>query len=246
MIVLNQNTGDFEASGGVTSTRLPDKKTGAPSMLSQNEAIQGKAERLVSSEGGLVLHYEKGAVLWQGANRLQGDSIEIDRNSKRLSAQGNVVSRFLDQPPEKDKKPKTAAPVFTVIRAPTMLYIDQTRLAHYEGGAHLVRPGLNVKGAQIRAFLKGGDSGASIEKALADGQVNILQVAEGRTRQGSSEHAVYEVAEEKVTLTGGSPLLIDSVRGRTQGDQLTWYARDDRLLVNGLPGRPAVSRIIRK
>ena len=50
-----------------------------------------------------------------------------------------------------------AAPVFTVVRAPDLVYTDETRLAHYQGGAAMVRPGLTVNGKELKAFLKTSD-----------------------------------------------------------------------------------------
>jgi hypothetical protein len=49
-----------------------------------------------------------------------------------------------------------------------------------------------------------------------------------------------------VVLTGGAPEFIDSLRGSSSGAELTWYANNDRLLVDGREGQPAVSRILRK
>jgi hypothetical protein len=40
--------------------------------------------------------------------------------------------------------------------------------------------------------------------------------------------------------------LQDSLRGVTRGKQLIYFADDDRLLVNGVPAQPAVSKIRRK
>jgi len=49
-----------------------------------------------------------------------------------------------------------------------------------------------------------------------------------------------------VFLSGGRPLLVNSTEGsKTQGDELTWWANDDRLLVNGLPTRQ-VKSVVRK
>jgi hypothetical protein len=47
-------------------------------------------------------------------------------------------------------------------------------------------------------------------------------------------------------LTGGQPLFVDSLKGRTTGRELTWWANNDRLLVNGEEQKPAESTIIRK
>ncbi len=51
---------------------------------------------------------------------------------------------------------------------------------------------------------------------------------------------------DKVILEGGQPQFVDSLRGATQGDKLTWFSKDDRLLVNGVEAKPAKSVIHHK
>jgi lipopolysaccharide export system protein LptA len=133
-----------------------------------------------------------------------------------------------------------------VVRARDLDYSDETRLAHYKGGARLTRPDLTVSAREIRAFLNEKDKDSSLEKAFADGSVEIIQVSPERTRKGTSEHAQYYTADERVVLEGGDPTFADSVKGVTKGRQLTWFSRDDRLLVNGQTSQPAESTLRRK
>jgi len=178
-----------------------------------------------------------------------------------LKAHGRVVSQLLDKGADGNKpakagelvksapKPtatKTAARVFTVVRAPDLNYDDDQKLAHYSGGAVLVRPNMTVKGREIRAFLRNDSNDSSLDHALADGKVEIHEVAPDRTRDGASEHAEYFVDDDKVILEGGQPQFIDSLRGNTRGQKLTWFSRDDRLLVDGVEKQPVKSVIRRK
>jgi hypothetical protein len=108
-----------------------------------------------------------------------------------------------------------------------------------------------VTGREIRAFLKDSDSDSSLDKAFADGTVKIdsnAPTASGqpRHRTGTSEHAEYYANEGKVIMQGGRPLLVDSVKGNTTGKQLTWWANNDRLLVDGEESKPAQSTIRKK
>jgi lipopolysaccharide export system protein LptA len=88
--------------------------------------------------------------------------------------------------------------------------------------------------------------GSTLERMIADGQVNIVQAAPDRTRKGSSEHAEYYTAGEKILLTGGSPVMTDSLKGTTRGTKLTYTGADDTLLVEGAPAQPASSRLKRQ
>ena len=67
-----------------------------------------------------------------------------------------------------------------------------------------------------------------------------------RTRTGTSDHSEYYASEQKVILVEGDPLMVDSLKGRTRGRQLTWWANNDRLLVDGVESRPADSLIKKK
>jgi lipopolysaccharide export system protein LptA len=249
-IVMNQKSGDFEALGHVATTRIPDQKGSTSSgMLSNTDVMQGRAQRMTSAENNRKIHYEGNAVVWQGANRVEADRVDIDRGGQVFEAHGKVISQFIDKPKDAvaSAKPKAAAAaVFTVVRAPDLVYSDEMRLAHYQGGAAMVRPGLIVNGKDIRAYLKSGDSDSSLDKALADGAVKIVSTADKRTRTGTSDHAEYYADEQKVFLDGGDPMLVDSLKGQTRGKQLTWWANNDRLLVNGADKQPADSLIHKK
>jgi len=136
--------------------------------------------------------------------------------------------------------------VVTVVRAPELDYSEATRTALYRGGVTLVHGAVRVTAAELRGVFSQGEGAAGLETAVADGDVVIEQASGGRLRRGTGGHAEYLLAEEKVVLTGGTPEFHDSLRGFTRGRQLTWFARDDRLLVDGRPDEPAVSLIRRK
>ncbi|MEI9812281.1 MAG: hypothetical protein WDO18_06250 [Acidobacteriota bacterium] len=101
---------------------------------------------------------------------------------------------------------------------------------------------MTVDSRQLRAYLKDSSSDSSLDKAIADGAVKIVSnTLQGRTRRirtGTSEHGEYYADDQKVILNGGRPLVIDNVKGSTAGGELTWWANDDRLLVNGEESRP--------
>lgn len=263
-IVMNQKSGDFTAEGHVASTRMPDPKGNSSAMLSTDEIMQARAQRMVSTDSNLKIHYEGNAVAWQGSNRVEADRLEIDRDAGVLEAHGNVVSQFVDKDKSKDKskdqgkngkktvaavrneaKPPAAPPVFTVVHAPDLVYTEDTRVAVYKGGVLLQRPDLTVRGNQIQAFLNDADADSSLNKTVSDGAVKIVSTAHAKTRTGTAEHSEYYADDGKVVLSGGRPQLMDSKTGRTQGDQLTWWANDDRLLINGVPANP-VKSIVRK
>jgi lipopolysaccharide transport protein LptA len=247
-IVLKQDTGDFTAENQVRSSRLMDrKKTDGGGMLAADQPSQGTADRMVSANNNQRILYEGKAVLWQSGSRLQADRVLIDRQIQGLQANGSVVSQFVDQPAP-NAKGKKKEPSHTTVRAASLDYSEKEKLAWYRGGVRLIRDRMDVKSGELRAWLaaEGKEGESKLDRAFADGDVEIVQADPGRTRRGSAEHAEYYVGEEKVVLYGGHPQMIDSVKGTTRGQKLTYWADNDRFQGDGVPTQPAVSRIKRK
>ena len=67
-----------------------------------------------------------------------------------------------------------------------------------------------------------------VDKIEADGTVRIVQ----ENRTGFAAHAVYESKEGKVTLTGGSPKVMQGA-DTVSGEVITYYIDDDRSSVTG-------------
>ena len=194
-IVMNQKSGDYTADGHVSSTRQPDRKGASSAMLSNDEVMQAVADKMISTGDNKHIRYEGHARAWQGANRVDADRIEIDRDRRVMEAHGKVVSQFADKSQrekDKDKKSKSkapAAPIFTVVRATDLVYTEETRVAVYQGGVVLTRPALTVNSRELQAFLKPADSDSSLDKAFADGAVKIVSVSTTvKTRPHPNRH----------------------------------------------------------
>ena len=257
-IRMDQRTGDFTAEGNVNSSHMPDKNPKKNSaMISGDEPLQAKARKMESHSttgpGGRInhnsrIHYEGNVVMWQGANRLTADAVDLDRDKRTLLADGHVVNSLWEQPKE-DQKKKGASPILTIVKAPHMDYNDSSRLAVYTGGVTLSRPGMNVKSRELRAYMAESDADSRLEKAFADGAVEIVGTSKDRVRTGTAEHSEYYTDQQKVILNGGQPKLVDTVNGREKGSiqapELTYFANDDTLLGVGSSFQPVQSRIQR-
>ena len=208
---------------------------------------------MTSTHHNKLVHYEGDAVLWQEANRVQGDVIDVDRDNHMLTATGNVTSTFLDTPAaDKPATPAAAAkapePVFTMVRAPKMVYTESTRLADYTGGVKFDRPGLTVSSQELKAWLNPSDAReeSKINHADADGHVEIIEDTPLHQRKGTGEHSEYYTKDERILMRGGEPELVDNKKGTTRGAELTYFTNDDRLLVTGEVKKPVKSVIHRK
>jgi lipopolysaccharide export system protein LptA len=254
-IRLDQRTGDFLAEGNVASSRLPDKDQKKNSeMLSGDDPLQATARKMDSRNRNRQIRYEGAVHMWQGANRIQADVVDVDRNAdpqkRTLVADGHVVTNLWEEPKD-EKKKKTATPVLTEVHAGHMVYTESTRLTHYTGGVQLSRPGLQVKGQELRAFLAESGADSRLEKAFTDGGVEIFSTGKDRTRNGTGEHAEYYTDTQKVILTGPRVHMVEKVFANpqpstTEGKEAVYFANDDRLVMTGEPDKPGNSRINRK
>lgn len=263
-IVMDQKSGDVAAEGNVVSTRMPDRKGSSSAMLSNDEPMQATSARMRTTERNHQFHYEGQAVAWQGSNRIWADMIDIDRTARRLSANGHVRTRFM----EKEKKESGAgvngatgttdgsakpaaestpkAPTFVTVEAAALVYTEADRLAHYTGGSHMVRPGMDVKASELRAFLNDANADSSLDHAIGDGHAVVVRTEPDRTLTGTGEHCEYYSKDERIFMKGGHPVLVDSVRGSTKGEELTYYVDDDKLIVNGEKKDLVTTRVLRR
>lgn len=243
-IVMQQSSGDMTATGNVSSTRLPDQRDKNTGMIRGDEALRAQAQRMTTANRNLQIRYEGDAVMWQGANRLRAQTIQIDREKGTLAADKNVVSTM---PEQKEGQ----APALTTVRSDSMVYRDDTKLALYRGNARLEKPGLDVTARQIRLWFRDepdakGNSQTTLDRMFADGAVNLSEQLPGRTRKGSGEHIEYYTDEERMVLNGGNPVVTDSKKGTSRGREITWFSRQDRLIVDNTGSGPSVSRIPRE
>jgi lipopolysaccharide export system protein LptA len=238
-IFLDQRNNTTQASGDVRSVRQPER--------SGEELVRATALAMRTSEDNALIRYEGKARLWQGGNRIEGEEIEIDRRARQLRARGAITSTLAerDQPQ-------------TVVKAAAMRYSGADRIAFYEGGVILTRPGLTVRSQRLRAYLAEEPSeetsatipSSGLDRAFAEGSVEIVQKTGPRTRAGKGDVADFYAAENRVVLDGAPAELADAQPNQkpalTRGRRLTWFGDADKLLVDGGESQPAVSSLRRK
>ena len=113
-IRMDQRTGDFTAEGNVNSSRMPEKdKKKNSEMLAGDEPLHAQARKMESTNRNRKLHYEGNVLMWQGANRIQGDVVDLDREKRILVADGNVVTNLWEEPKdaaEEERPPHRCSP----------------------------------------------------------------------------------------------------------------------------------------
>jgi lipopolysaccharide export system protein LptA len=160
-----------------------------------------------------------------------------------MTADGTPAQRVMTVLVQTDKKGKVT-PVN--IRSDALNYVDDERKAHFSGGVVMKATDATLSSQEADAFLKPrqqgqpdqGSAGATrqgsvvsepsqLDRVVAWDHVVVIQPS----RRVLGEHLVYTAADGKYVVTGGAPSIFDAEKGISHGDSLTFYNRDDRVLI---------------
>ncbi len=265
-IRMNRVSGDALAEGNVKSTYSELKEQPDGALLASSSPIHVTARSMTAhSSPGLAL-YSGNARLWQDANVIEAPTIQFDRDRRFVTAQGTPeqpVQTILVQA-EKDKaehtpqsekpaarKPGKARPLTgsspISISGAKLTYADSERRVHYEGGVVAKGADFTTSAKNVDAFLLARSQTSSSQSFAGPGQLDHM-VAEGDvviqqpTRRAEGQKLVYTAAEDKFVLTGGPPSIFDAEQGKITGVSLTFFRRDDRVLVEGEASTPVVTQ----
>jgi lipopolysaccharide export system protein LptA len=243
IVRMNRGTGDALADGNVKSTYsdLREQPTGA--LLAAASPIHVTAHTMTAHQTSAIATYTGDARIWQDANVVEAPSIEFDRVHRSVVAQSNgkPVSTVLVQV---DKKGNVTPVSITSSR---LTYTDDQHRAHFEGGVTARGADATITADHLDAFMvpRGQElQGQSVkgqgqlERMVAEGNVVIQEPA----RRATGDQLIYTVADDKLVLTGGSPSIFDAEHGKIRGDSLTFFRRDDRVLVEGRDTSPTVTQ----
>jgi len=235
-IRFNRRSGDASADGSVKSTYSDLKPQPGGALLATSDPIHVTAASMVAHRTSSSALYSGEARLWQGGNIIQAPTIDFNRETRTVIAQSTsaapVTTVFVSQ----DKNGRQTP---TNVSAAKLTYQDSQRQAHFEGGV-MVRGGeITVTAEQVDAYLiardstrpaAAGSSGPSqLDHIVATKNVQI----EEPKRRATGQRLVYTAQDGKFVLTGGPPSIFDAEHGKITGDSLTFFSRDDRVLVEG-------------
>ena len=238
-IRLLRGSGEMFALGNVKTTysELTVEPNGA--LLATADPVHATAHAMNALQSSGLAHYSGAARLWQGSNIVEAQSIDFDQKARTIVAQGDrrrpVSSVFLQV------DPKGRASIL-VVTAPRLNYTDHERQARYSGGvtAHGEDGVMTADHADV--FLNAAGASRSTGPSQLDHiTANTGVLVQQRERRAEGEKLLYTAATQKWVITGGSPMLSDPVNGTVRGDSLTFYSRDDRVVVEGEGSSRAVT-----
>jgi lipopolysaccharide export system protein LptA len=265
-IRINRTTGDALAEGGVKSTYSELKEQPDGALLASSSPIHVTAQTMTAHNIQEIALYSGNARLWQDANIIEAPTIQFDRGRRFVTAQGTPaqpVQTILVQVEKAGTNGSTGTRKGTLkgagkasplagsipisITAAKLTYADSERKLHYEGG-------VVAKGADFTASAKTADayllsrSQTSNRQAFGGpGQLDRMVahddvILQQPTRRAIGQQLVYTAADDKFVLTGGPPSIFDAEQGKITGVSLTFFRRDDRVLVEGEASTPVVTQ----
>jgi lipopolysaccharide export system protein LptA len=241
---INRKTGDAIAEGSVKTTysQLEPQPNGA--LLATSDPIHVTAASMTARKSNEAARYSGGARLWQGANIVEAPIIDFDRNARTVTAIGQpgklVSTVFVEQGQSGKQTPVN-------VTGSRLTYADSQRQAKFEGGVLMRSAEGTVSADHVTVFLQArGKSGTSrtakaaseLDHVVAEGHVVIQQGG----RRGTGNKLTYLARNGSFTLTGNSPSIFDAEHGKVTGDSLTFFSRDDRVLVEGGKTAPSVTK----
>ena len=213
-----QATGDIQAEGNVRSTEL-SAKTGSVQLAATPANLSSDHLEASAKSGKAV--YSGHARMWQGPSVLEADSIELQRETRRVIAVGNVRGVF---PQAATKDGARKSPSLWHVSCTAMTYWDSENRAKLEKNVAVQSADQKMRSEVLDLYFSrttdGKAGGASqITRAVGTGGVVVEQGA----RRGTADTGVYTADDQKFVMSGGNPTLYDASEGTTTGRQLTFY-----------------------
>ena len=250
-ITFAQATGDIRAEGGVRSTDFSSSGSGV--QLAPVPANIAADTMQANSKSGRAL-YSGHARLWLGDSVLEGDSIELLRETRILNAAGNVRAVFPQTAGQTAAQAMTAQaapkkPKLWHVTAGTLTYREAEGRAHLEKNVVAQSADQTMRAAAVDLyFTRPGTANANgasspggaqqVSRAVGTGGV----IVEQGTRRATAERGEYTAADGKFVMSGGSPTIYDASQGTTTGRQLTFFLADDTIIVDSENGSRTLTK----
>jgi len=255
-IRINRTTGDALAEGDVKSTYSQLKEQPDGALLASSSPIHVTSQTMTAHSNGGAATYSGKVRLWQDSNVIEAPSVQFDRDHRSVTAQGSTtqpVQTMVVEPLKvKDAKrnsgiiSESAAASPIAITGTKLTYTDSERKAHYEGGVVAKGPEFTASASTLDGFLVPRSQTSASKSISGPGQLDHM-VAQGDvmiqqpSRRAEGQKLVYTSADDKFVLTGGPPSIFDAEQGKITGVSLTFFRRDDRVLVEGEASSPVVT-----
>ncbi len=178
--------------------------------------------------------YTGSARMWQDDNYVRSDSITLYRADSKMESWGHVQSA-LYQAKQKNGNSTAVVPAFAT--SDFMRYSDAERLLHYESNVDIKQGTDRLTSAVADVYLQKDVN--EVERTIAQKNVTIVQPG----RRGTGDWCQYTTADEVAVLTGNPAHVEDAEQGTTDGNRLTMYRRENRVVADDARGSQSPGRV---
>jgi lipopolysaccharide export system protein LptA len=232
-MTISLDTNDLEVEDGVKV--ILKSKTGGdrPIGIFSKELpvfVQAKEMRYFAEQKRFLFNGDTKA--WQEKKVLQSEEIELFDETGKILCEGSVKSTMPHTTKEgKEEKLK--------ISSEKMAYFPEENLVIYQEKSSLAVRDAILRAQSISVYL--GEEDKGIQRIVGKNKVVITQ----NLGEAFGEEAIYDPEKESLVLLG-NPVFIDKDKGRTEGDKLTFYMVDGRILVENQERERSVTVIKRE
>jgi lipopolysaccharide export system protein LptA len=219
-ISLNPRREILDAKGDVKAIlKLQPEKTEAVGFFSNEKPvfITCRGMRYEKEQDRLLLR--EGIRMWQDKEMLFAEKLEVLKKTGDISGEGSVRAVFPFVPKKEEGKEERIE-----MGGEKMNLNAKDNLLTYEQNCWLKAQNIDLKSQSLFAYLR--EKQGEIQKIEAKGNVIITE----ESREGRGTQALYDLEKETIVLTG-NPTLIDKEKGVIEGDKLTFYLGDGKILV---------------
>jgi lipopolysaccharide export system protein LptA len=254
--LFNQTRDEFHAFGRVATI---ESSSGSSQFVNFAPGPgRVSAERLDANSATGHAVYSGNARLWQGDAIVEGETIELDRQTHTLTATGQVHAVFPQAPVASRGQAGSQAGLgkreFWHAQGNRLIYksdegrghMEEKVRAHSEEGSMTAdtidfffapagssaTPDASTSGRPAGRSQNVTGTGEQLVRASAFGRVNVEQ----QGRHGEASRADYTAEDGRFVLSGGTPTVYDALGNATQGRQLTFFWGDDSIDIDSAEG----------
>ena len=216
---------------GQTPAAAPTTEPHVPSLLQQDQPVTITSNRLEYDGSAGHAVYIGNSRLWQGATKVNGDTIVVDDKTGNLEARINVHTEMMME--EVDPKTNVRKTSKSTGESETFLYDDAKRLATYTGKAHLVGSENDVTADKLELYLVNGVN--ELERAEGYG-ANGSVVVKDSGRIATGARLTYTAKDQMYHLTGTPVEAVETTPPdckKSVGSDLTFQRATDSVKMMG-------------
>jgi lipopolysaccharide export system protein LptA len=207
-----------------TNGAVPFGKSNAPVFVTSNDAEFDHQSQ--------VSIYLGNARAWQDNNYVRAEKLIFQEKSQRMDGEGKVQS-LLYSTQKKVGEKEVSKPVYAT--SDKIAYTGENRVLHYEGNVDIRQETDRVVGGIADIYL---NENNEAKQTIVQNNVVITQP----NRRATGNWAQHTSVDEVVVMRGNPVTVVDGESGTSQGSQMTFSMRDNKLLNQGTTKPNAAGR----